>query len=287
MRWLCGLEVAPQGLGPLEAGAWLARHGLGELEALTVVPEPPIGLSVGARSELLTEARALGERRIAQSAAAGVLARFSVVAGRDPSQSLCKRAAEIGGALIVGRHAPAKGTGFIRLGRVARRVLRRLPGPTCVVPPDWRESDAAAGPVVVGVDARIDSLAAIEFGRRLAVALGRTTRLVHVVDRYPTGIGGSTERGKELRERTRARARDVLEGFLREHRVDGVEAHVVTGSITSTLVDLARREQACAVVVGSRRLSTPERIFSASIGSQVASASSVPVFVVPKDEVVE
>ena len=53
------------------------------------------------------------------------------------------------GALVIGRRKPMKERALVRLGRVARRLLRTLPIPVVVVPPDAQEAPFSTGPILI------------------------------------------------------------------------------------------------------------------------------------------
>ena len=71
---------------------------------------------------------------------------------------------------------------LMRLGSVARRMLRQLKQPTIVVPPDLLASQVGRGPVLVAVDFTEDSVRALNWARSFAETIGRPVRLVHFVD---------------------------------------------------------------------------------------------------------
>ena len=56
---------------------------------------------------------------------------------------------------------------------------------------------------------------------------------------------------------------------------------VVDGPIVRALWTAAVKERACMLVCGSRRLSLLERIFTSSVGSELAATSPLPVAIVP------
>ena len=80
--------------------------------------------------------------------------------------------------LVIGRAAERGSRAVVRLGRVARRVLRRLPCPVVVVPPDL--SAVADGPILLATDLDVASASAVTFARDLAARHGRELKVVHV-----------------------------------------------------------------------------------------------------------
>jgi len=171
-------------------------------------------------------------------------------------------------ALIIGRRAKREEDPLIRLGAVARRVLRRLPIPVIVVPPDYGAEDDAGlgeGPIIVGVDLSEHGVAAAKFGQEL-----------HWGVSY---IPAATM--ERLQTQTRENADHKLEAWATEHGITSARRHVFMGDPAKHLVQLAYAERAAVLVTGSRMLGPVERLFLASVSSEVAAAANCPVAVVP------
>ena len=58
---------------------------------------------------------------------------------------------------------------------------------------------------------------------------------------------------------------------------------ICEGMVADELKSLARLEDAVMVVAGSRKLEALERLFVASVGSELAASASCPVALVPPD----
>ncbi|MCA9636411.1 MAG: universal stress protein, partial [Myxococcales bacterium] len=183
--------------------------------------------------------------------------------------------------LILGRKTPRGQDAVVRLGRVARRLIRRAESPMIVVPPDLQVADVGEGPVVVATDLGDDAVGALHFGQAMAKALGRELvlaygiRLPNLLDQYLPSDAWNTVQsaiGREGGESARA--------WAARH---GVEArvHIVDGPLVRGLWMAAFHEHACLLVAGSRRLSMLDRIFTSSIGTELAAASPLPVAIVP------
>lgn len=187
-----------------------------------------------------------------------------------------------GDALIIGRRAPRTGSGFIRLGRVARRLVRALPAPVIVVPRDVAKGEIGAGPVIIATDLADDSRAALRFARAQARALDRELVIAHVVTtpRALRRYASPDSQSKALAEHV-TRARSSAAQWARQHDAGDVRVAIVTGTVAAAIGALAAAEDACLLVVGSRRLSTVKRTFLSSVGSELAATSPVAVAVVP------
>jgi nucleotide-binding universal stress UspA family protein len=183
--------------------------------------------------------------------------------------------------IIVGRRAAESDSSIIRLGKVARRLLRRLDSPVFVVPPDLERAAIGAGPIVCAVDLDPIGVAVARFGERLGRAIGRPTRLVHVVESGdPIGL-------EYLPEGTwnnlRARRAEVGQAELDAWRDEaGLSAYTVLaeGQTVPKLLGAARELDACMILCGSRRLSVAQRMWMSSVGSTLAAGARVAVGVV-------
>lgn len=155
------------------------------------------------------------------------------------------------GALVLG----TRGLGAVRgavLGSVASRVSAAASCPVVVV----REHATAdpQGPVVVGVDARPDGEAALEFAFAEAERRGRTLVAVHCWQLDPAAYaGGIPMPGADLGTADREH-RDLLEHALlapsKRHPDVRVEQHVDRIATVDSLVQ--RGAKASMVVVGTR-----------------------------------
>jgi nucleotide-binding universal stress UspA family protein len=244
------------------------------------------------------ERACLSMRATAESlGAASAFEAFEVVQGDAPEEVLARVAEERDAdGLIVGRAGAAGEWSLVSLGRVARRLLRHVPRPVVVVPPDLDVSALGRGPVVIAAAPVDHAVDAIRFGRTLADALDLPTLLVHVIPDpavYPVVTADpavaytTAQQASSLvdRARLRAAAEHSLQTWLREHGLGEPPVRAEPGRKGWTLVDVARSVEASMIVCGSRRLSLAERIFQSSVGTEVAAQADRPVIVVPpRDE---
>jgi nucleotide-binding universal stress UspA family protein len=218
-------------------------------------------------------------RRVAGSLPGGApLSAARVVVADVAEDALASVAASVD-ALIVGRIAPREGMSLVRLGRVARHLLRRVPVPVMVVPPDLRQSAIGSGPIVLATDLGAHSVAAGLLARRLANEIGRPLVIAHVVsDVQPHVLFGPSIRpqptGADL-------AAADIEAWIAANDLAPATAQLVEGDTVERLMELARKHEAPFVVCGSRRLSMVERIFSSSVGMELARHADRGVLVVP------
>lgn len=278
-KWIIGLDLGRTGNGALEFAKWFA--GAGGAVGVHVLEEEHLRyvLRTHHLDEVTQGAEAALRARIAAAGAASTVSALRVVQAVQADDALeAERSAAGAAGVILGRAAETGGLHVVRLGRVVRRILRALPSPVVVVPPDF--AAPGDGPVIAMTNLHEDAAAGCRFAADAARRLGRRWLALHVsrgLDaEYLPGDTQARARGEH-----RAAARAALDAWLREHGLqpDGVVAE--EGSAIVKACEVAVRERAPLVVTGSRRLSTAERAIQASFGSALAAAAPVPVAVVP------
>jgi nucleotide-binding universal stress UspA family protein len=289
-RWIVGLDLRPTGQGALRFARWLAgatREGQPSFVGVHVLEEDTLraALRYHHLDELIAGAREEAEMLLHNAGATGVLAALQVVQGVHAEQTLeAARGEHHAEGLIVGRQAPREGHHLLRLGKVARRLLRSLGGPVVVVPPDW-EPDAVSpeGPIVCATNLGDGSIPAARFAAELARRLGRALVVVFTVavpEDYGAHYIPAATRQKIAVESQEFGERD-LSAWLADTGLTGTTAVVRQGHVTEQVLRLARETKAALIVTGSRRLSTLERVLITSVGSELCATSPVPVVVVP------
>ncbi len=83
------------------------------------------------------------------------------------------------------------------------------------------------------------------------------------------------------RDTYRAEIAEATERWAVTHRIDHLPRHICHGDPVLELAELAEVRDAALVVVGSRRLGMPARIFLSSTASALAGLAACPVAVVP------
>lgn len=281
-RWIVGLDLGARSHGALVFAAWMrgapraedrpALVGVHVLETWAA-RYLEIGLE-----EYVRSVRAVAERRAAE--VGGGFDAVQVVEAERAELGLADAAAGAG-ALVLGRSAGREGRALVRLGKVARRLLRQLPAPVVVVPPDLPQA-ALAGPVLLATDLSRSSDAAAAFATRVARAQGRPLVLVHVGEPRHSDLIDELEPGwLAARERYRAGVERAFAAWAGVQGLGDAPRVLEYGAAPEVLAELAAREQAALVVLGSRRLSAAERLFSTSTASALAGLCGGPVAVVP------
>lgn len=273
MRLLVGLGLQGPCLGALRFASWLADHGEDKLHGVHVLHRSELfGLAQRALADLV--------QRAASTTRFGAL---DVVEHDDVASGLTEACDAHGAdALIIGRK-PADDTTFVRLGHVARNVLQMLPGPVAVVPAEFSADHAGTGPVIAATDLGDDSVEACRYAYDLAKRLGRALLLVHVAS-APRSWGLLTlspERLTELEREIQAEATARMDAWCRHHALDGIPTDVRTGEVADALLRIGMQRQPPLMVLGSRRLGLLARMFTASVGAELAATVPWPTLVVP------
>lgn len=281
MQWITGIDLRARSNGALEMSGWLRDRepASARLVALHVV-EQHARSSV--RDDVLDELVASAEAALARTTAAlagGSPFATTRIVVADAAEDALAEAAASDDVLVIGRVAPREGRSPVRLGRVARRLLRRLPVPVLVVPPDLVRSTIGSGPIVVATDLEPHSLGAGRLARRLAGELGRPLVVAHVGLEARGDVVFRPGAGMPLAW-PRNTVADV-EAWIRAHELGPATAQLVEGDPVERLLALARDHDAPFVICGSRRLSTVERIYSSSVGVELARDADRGVLLVP------
>jgi nucleotide-binding universal stress UspA family protein len=280
--WIVGIDLRPRSDGAVRFGAWLQAQASDDVNLFGVhVLESDDERRTDPR-ELAQEATEVALERAGVRAA---FARVEVVAADRPEVALeSLQRSEAARGLIIGRRAAADDEAIIRLGSVARRVLRRLVAPTFVVPPGLDAAKLGAGPIVVAVTPDEASVGAVKFARQLAATLRRSLVYVAVVS-TSTDFIPPDRLDAVLAERAaqKVRAAEALtQAWLLER---GAQERLVVrrGDVLTQIMAAAAELSAPFVVTGSRKLSAVERLFGLSVASWLAAQAALPVLVVPSD----
>jgi nucleotide-binding universal stress UspA family protein len=216
-RWIVALDTRGSCRGAIVFSEWLRSHGM-------LAQDEFVGVYVFERAQVPTISGRplrgedwLGERArqkveaILAATGTNALARVhweDGVAADDALVDVCERIGATG--MIIGRRATTRGGHLVRLGKTARRMLRRLPVPIITVPPDFDPLPHADGPVLCAVDLAEHSAPAARLAAALAEALGRPLRIVHVL---------VVPKKLELQEEDPTTRRDLVNELLRETTV--------------------------------------------------------------------
>ena len=275
--WLVGLDLGPRSHGALIFAAWLRATAEVRVVGLHVL-EAAASRFVDGEAEAVDAVRRAVDERSAQLGIPAIEA-IEVVMVARAEEGLMERSQRALG-LILGRAAPTGSTALVRLGRVARRVLRHLPGPVIVVPPELTRVEE--GPVLLATDLGPASAGAVRFARGFASAVGRPLDLLHVADPQDGDLLGSMDARWSVERRThRASMIEAMSQWTVDQALGDRPRKVVFGERVEEIVAAAEACKAAMVVVGSRQLGAGARLFTTSTASALAGMASCAVAVVP------
>jgi len=291
MTWIVGIDLRPLSHGALQFATWVAANAVaGEAEdrfvPVHVLEQEHLRsmLRYHHLDEVVEAAREEAKRTLESEGRSEWIRDLQLVQAVRAEESLeFARASAGAAAIIIGRVAGRGDRPMVRLGRVARRLLRNLPSPVVVVPPDLRFADVGPGPVVALTSVADDALEASRFAAAVARHTGRKLALVHVV-RHPAEGGLPFMASTSLE---RARLDEVRYG---EHELAAWVASaglqpdsttVLQGNVIDQAITFAETQRSPLLVVGARRRTGVDRMLMPSIGRELAAAAGVPVAVVP------
>lgn len=290
MRWIVGIDLRPRSHGAIAYGAWLHEHATEgnehDLVGVHVLEERDFSQAMGHLStEEISRMATETAGEVLERANAAHIEDIRMVWGKSAEQTLADaRQREDADGLIVGRAAATHGRRLVRLGRVARRLVRRLPAPIIVVPPDL-DPATLTGPIIATTDLSDDSLAACRFAARMAASLSRKLIVVHGVP-IPEDYGAHyipAETLEKLRVEHQETGEKELAAWTTAAGIRGHEERVLQGRVTEHVLELADTLCPALIATGSRHLSIAERLLLASMGTELAGHSPWPVAVVAAD----
>ena len=272
--WLVGLDLGERSRGALYFTGWLA----GASEHMVGVHVVESWLAPHLRGEPSSVVREFVARAARELHTASPSCIELVEA--DRAEEGLARIAGGATALVIGRAAHAGQHPFNRLGHVARRLLRSLPAPVVVVPPDL--SAVAPGPILLATDLGVASEAAVAFALRLAAQRGRDLEVVHVgMPRYSDLVDALEPEWVDATDTYRAQVALALQTWMRDHGLADRRHHLLYGDAVQGIEAVVVGSNAAMVVVGSRHLGVAGRVFLGSTASALAGLATCPVAVVP------
>jgi len=286
MKWLIGLDLRPGGSGALAFAKGL-RDQVNDRESHDVTCVHVVEASTLLRHESVVEMEdEITAHARREMEAAGVRPEERnprIVFGLPADTGLVEVAQDIGAdAIIVGRRAGAYESRVVRLGRVARRLLRKLPVPTVIVPPDVRANGLGRGPIMLATDLTDHSAGAAAFAREMSRILDRPIVAIHIVPDSAAELSFLPAATLEqLYGQLGMQEGQNIETWLLHQGLTNASTALATGDVVDRILTIAEQEKPPLIVCGSRLLSTPARIFGSSVGSDLAAHARVAVAVVP------
>jgi nucleotide-binding universal stress UspA family protein len=235
-------------------------------------------------AEVMEGARSAARTVIDAGHAGDAILELDVLQGTEPDAVLeAARAARGASGIVIGRAARSESHSLVRLGRVARRMVRSTAAPVIVVPPDWEPGQVGDGPVAALTNLGAESADACRFAADLAGRLKTDLALVHVAP-VPEDFGAqhipfiSLEK---LREDYRIDAEKSLSSWVAANGFQSARTAVLQGAVVESAIAYGEEQRSPLLVCGSRGASRIERAFLASTAAELAALAAVPVAVVP------
>ena len=287
-RWLVGLDLRPHSHGAINFARWLAARdqaGSMRLDGLHVIPEHLLELPTApARAQLVGNAERATRATLEARGADEAFRSLEIVISHEVVDTLAAAGElPICAGLIIGRRSAGEDPlSIVQLGKVARRLLRRLSAPTFVVPADLELAHIGRGPIVCAVTLDDAGVTLARYAESFAALCGCELRLVHVVSGGdPVGLQYLPAAAwDDLHARERDASSQALKAWRDAAGLSAATA-LVQGRVVPKLISAARELDACMILTGSRRLSLAERVWMSSVSSGLAAASHLPVGVVP------
>ena len=276
---LVAIDPTHKTRGALAFATWLREAAPNRLlEGLHLIPTRRGGDV--AHQAYVERASAAIHASLAALGVSRVLDRVDFLEADDISDGL-HRSAVGSRAVVLGRRARTGERALIHLGPVARQLLRSLPAPVIVVPPDLTRPTAGRGPVIVATDLRAHSEAAARFAVEFARDHGCELIVAHVGEPIANPFNDDDA---EVRARCEEQLLAVDGELTLWADAHGLAAHrrlAICGAPVEALLELAEEQLPSLLVLGSRQLTLLERVFTNSTASTLAAYASCPVAVVP------
>lgn len=284
MRWMVGIDIRETSRGAVAFARALRRDGEGHaLSALHVIEDRTRAIAAERHPECIEELPARLEGLLAPLNDSHAFDDIGVIPAATAEAGLQEAAIHRPcQGFIIGRRGPSGGRALVRLGRVARRMLRQLDRPTIVVPPDYDRATKLDGPVLLATDLGAASFGAAELARGLAMSLDVDVLATTVVA-VPGELGRYLPESIPVSDHASSvrRVQRDLARWIEKHGLSDARSSVVHGNATTKLLEVAEISGASLLVVGSRRIPASDRVFISSLGSHLAAHSPLPVAVVP------
>ncbi|OGK93011.1 MAG: hypothetical protein A2W08_01830 [Candidatus Rokubacteria bacterium RBG_16_73_20] len=288
MKWILGLDLGPRSRGALQFARWIAEatHGSDDFVAVHVLDVDHLWgvLKYHHLSEIIEVANAAAHRELERAWPGGSLPVIEVRQALTVEDGLAEaRARHRAEGLVIGRAASTEGHHLVRLGRVARRVLRQLASPVVIAPPDLVAADIGGGAVTALSALTDDSTEACRFAAAFAERAARPLALAHVANDPRLDAAAHIPRSTldRMAADFAAAGRAELPHWLEVNDLRPMVAIVLQGDLVSSALAFADVQRAPFVVVGAHAPTGLDRVFAPRVGRELAAVSRVPVAIVP------
>jgi nucleotide-binding universal stress UspA family protein len=293
MKWIVGLDLRPSSQGAVAFARWVDEHSIGEggesFVAVHILEEDHMraALRYHHLDEVVEAAEKAAKTCIDDHEMEDRVEALEVVRGLTAEDGIEEALERHGGdAIVVGRQAARESNEVVRLGRVARRLVRSMVAPVIVVPPDMRVGSVGDGPILALTKLTHDSIAGCEAAVAMGKRMGRPVCLVHVVP-FPEKYGAHylpQESLDKLRRDHEDTGAKELQAWAEKFGFKDADRKLLQGHLLESVREYAAEVDAALIVTGSRRLTGFDRLFLTSRGSELCAHAAHPVMVVPPGE---
>jgi nucleotide-binding universal stress UspA family protein len=286
MKWIIGLDLRPRSFGALHFATWLTKTVPKADDRFIAVHvlEPEhlrAALKYSHLDDVLAAARDAGTRILEREAPGERIRELEIVDGLEADEGLAAAVAQHGAdALVIGRIAGRSEVALVRLGRVARHLVRRLPAPVIVVPPDIEAADLESGPVIALTSLDDSATEACRFAALIAERTGRRLVLLHVVPYLELPFLPGTSLDEIARDQRRT-GEVALAAWMQREQLRADEALVEQGDVLDRADAIADERGSPLLVIGASGREGLDRLTTPSLGRELAATASVPVAIVP------
>jgi nucleotide-binding universal stress UspA family protein len=289
MKWIVGVDLRETATGALQFSRWLARNAARPTRhtfvPVHVLEESYLVQVLRYTHEAEVESKALHDARhqLDRAELTEIAEPVKVTRGVVADEALVRELdAHKGDALVIGRQAPSHERHFVRLGRVARRLVRRLPCPVVVAPPDLRADQIGTGPIVLATDLEETCGSAVRFALRMSMATDRPIVVAHII---PHEVESArylpTTTVEQFYSQVGLDRQRDLQHWKASHGLGDAASIVAHGDIVARLTGIAEVEGAPMIVCGSRGLGAVERVFTTSIATDLSCWAECAIAIVP------
>ena len=292
---VCGVDQSEHCRRALRVGAELAERLDSQLVLVNVRPSPadlPPGMAaeIGIARERAVEGgrrlfAELGDELVSEPSSRPLLkcVRARVEFG-EPAAALNAVADELRASMIVVGARGRGAAGAALLGSVSQNLAAERSRPLLVVPPEADVAGSGVGEarsasIVCGVDGSPSATEAVRVAGWLAAALGLRLVLVHVEQEGDEVSTGTMDFDILLGSDTRPRLRLLHRAVEAAGRAE-VEVRLASGSAATALEDVAARESAELIAVGTRGHGAVKALVLGSVSRALAASGSRPVLIV-------
>lgn len=286
MHLTVGYLATPTGDDGVALASALARSFGAEVDVVLVVREEyPDGHPgrIEYQQLLVAKGEAWVAKAVSVLAAAGVVAKSTVMVGDSFAESLISFAEEKSSDLIVVGGARDGFFGGHTIGPVTGSLLHSSSIPVALAPRGYAEDpDDSITRITAAIPTRPGDDNPLPFAITLASAANLSIRMISLVSAQNVV---DAENPREIRQiQVAAAEKNLVVAARALPDSPDIDSLVADGTTLESALKKLNWDDGDLLVVGSSRFAAPKRIFLGSTASRILAGTEVPVIVIPKDE---